>query len=109
MILTKAEIENLRNEILKEKERVVWLYKNWPTTIHSDNFLIDYYKLFFGSTDKKEDTIKRCGRKLREHHKLCKDDYCLQNTPLACFRRTEEEVMKATEMEIIHRELYAKG
>lgn len=102
MILHNPDHLNwLREEVTNIKQRVRWLYEKLPTTIHSDNYLIDYYKVFFGSDsiDKRSDQIKRAGRFWRQKHKQCSDNHCLLNTPKLCFRRTEAEVIKATEQE----------
>ena len=85
-VLTKDRLEHLRNEIRSTRYRVVYLYNRFPTTIHSDNVLLDYFRRIFDGTMNKESSIKRCGRLLRQRYP-------------ERYKRTEEELIKAVQQE----------
>ena len=58
-------VEELRQEYVKDKERVVFIYNRSQLAVDSDKYLLQYYKTIFGNTEYREDTIKRAGRSLR--------------------------------------------
>lgn len=81
--------KDLKEKIQTIKSRVEWLYINQPETIESDSVLLDAYESKYNeSIRKREDTIKRCGRKLREPHKKCTENFCYAKSSY-CFKRSE--------------------
>jgi len=114
LILNTTELETIR-EIVKTKERVVYLYNRYQQTIQSDDSLIEYYKDIFGSIEK-TDGITRAGRKLRQPHNDgekqlgTSDDWCTCfNGSKKCFKRNEEVQEQCNTKENTYRRWYGEN
>lgn len=96
----QIELEIFLLSMNKKVERV---FKRFPTSVQSDQYLLEYFKWMFGSVAGKEDAIKRAGRHLRF---LCKKNECGHEREEGCFVRGEKECLKAHEQEKVHRDYY---
>ena len=46
-------------------DRVLWLFRNYPTTVQSDTYLIKYYRHYFTDPEKKLHILKNLSEHIR--------------------------------------------
>lgn len=83
--------QSIIHELNSYKEAVVYIYKNWPETIQSDDVLVAKYEELTGLTlpANKVNTVCRAARKIRQHDK--------QNANI--FQRTAEVTQKTQQLQ----------